>query len=345
MKPRYPYGTHHTKMMVLVYEDGGVRVVVHTANLVPDDWENRTQGLWVSDKCPRLAGGGAGTGDSATGFKSSLLRYLKYYEVSAVSQFIAAVEAADMSGVTTALVTSVPGSHKDGAMCLWGHRAVAKLLRTHVSPDVSPAWPVVAQCSSIGSLGPSPDTWLETELGASLASTRPPAGAGGLARVASRGRVQLIYPSHGDVAASYDGVLGGGCLPYSRATAAKQPWLQGHLARWRAEASGRTRAPPHIKTYTRPSPDCASLPFFMLTSANLSKAAWGSVSQAGTSCLIMSYEAGVVWLPSLVTRQHMFSAVPFSQRRPGSSQFPLHYDLPPSKYGDKDRPWLIDNLR
>ena len=29
-----------------------MRVVVHTANLVPGDWENRTQGLRVSDECP-----------------------------------------------------------------------------------------------------------------------------------------------------------------------------------------------------------------------------------------------------------------------------------------------------
>ena len=29
--------------MVFVYEDESVRVVVHTANLVGSDWENRTQ--------------------------------------------------------------------------------------------------------------------------------------------------------------------------------------------------------------------------------------------------------------------------------------------------------------
>ena len=44
IRPKSPFGTHHSKMMVLLYEDGGVRVVVHTANLVPSDWENRTQG-------------------------------------------------------------------------------------------------------------------------------------------------------------------------------------------------------------------------------------------------------------------------------------------------------------
>ena len=64
VKPRYPYGTHHTKMMVLVYGDGGVRVVVHTANLVPGDWENRTQGLWVSHKCLKMTSNDSSKGDS-----------------------------------------------------------------------------------------------------------------------------------------------------------------------------------------------------------------------------------------------------------------------------------------
>ena len=165
-----------------------------------------------------------------------------------MAQFISAVQSADMSGVNTAFVSSVPGSHKDGAMCQWGHRHVAKLLRTHVSADhVSNTSPVVVQCSSIGSLGPTPDAWLEKELGASLSSVKT---SGTFGRI-PRPRVSLIYPSHGDVLSSYDGLLGGGCLPYSRATAVKQPWLQDHLHRWRADASERSRAPPHIKTYTR----------------------------------------------------------------------------------------------
>ena len=53
----YPYGTHHTKLMILVYSDNSVRIVVSTANLVPSDWQNRTQGLWVSPKCPPTEAG------------------------------------------------------------------------------------------------------------------------------------------------------------------------------------------------------------------------------------------------------------------------------------------------
>lgn len=38
------YGIHHSKVSMFKYKDGGVRIVVSTANLYGDDWENRTQG-------------------------------------------------------------------------------------------------------------------------------------------------------------------------------------------------------------------------------------------------------------------------------------------------------------
>lgn len=38
------FGTHHTKMMLLGYRDGSMRVIVSTANLYAEDWLNHTQG-------------------------------------------------------------------------------------------------------------------------------------------------------------------------------------------------------------------------------------------------------------------------------------------------------------
>ena len=46
------YGTHHTKMMFFEYTEG-MRVVIHTANLVDSDWEDRTQGE-LSDRTDGL---------------------------------------------------------------------------------------------------------------------------------------------------------------------------------------------------------------------------------------------------------------------------------------------------
>ena len=47
-KPPLPFewGTHHSKMMLLAYRHGGLRVVVFTANLVFPDCNDKTQGLW-----------------------------------------------------------------------------------------------------------------------------------------------------------------------------------------------------------------------------------------------------------------------------------------------------------
>ena len=59
----------------------------------------------------------------------------------------------------------------------------------------------------------------------------------------------------------------------------------------------------------------------------------------------MSYEAGVVWIPGLVSGENTFSVVEFNKRQSGSEKFPVHYDLPVTKYGDRDKPWLMDALR
>ena len=68
--------------MLLIYEDNSLRTVVSTANLVPSDWENRTQGLWVSPKCP------PGDGDSVTGFKVNLSFFKEKLKSIVISYFI-----------------------------------------------------------------------------------------------------------------------------------------------------------------------------------------------------------------------------------------------------------------
>lgn len=43
-----PYGTHHSKVILLVYA-AGIRVVVCTANFVESDWELKTEAIWAQD--------------------------------------------------------------------------------------------------------------------------------------------------------------------------------------------------------------------------------------------------------------------------------------------------------
>uniref|UniRef100_A0A183ANQ2 PH domain-containing protein n=1 Tax=Echinostoma caproni TaxID=27848 RepID=A0A183ANQ2_9TREM len=60
-----------------------------------------------------------------------------------------------------------------------------------------------------------------------------------------------------------EGYAAGGCLPYSHQVAEKQHWLRHFLHRWKA--GSHTRAGPHIKTYSRISPDGCYATWFLLT--------------------------------------------------------------------------------
>lgn len=70
---------------------------------------------------------------------------------------------------------------------------------------------------------------------------------------------------------------------------------------WKSRQRHRSKAMPHIKTYCRWSTE--GVYWFILTSANLSKAAWGAFNKASKldqPLRIMSYEAGVLFLPKFV---------------------------------------------
>lgn len=43
-----PYGVHHSKMMILFYKNKTMRVVIHTANMIERDWEDKTQGCYIT---------------------------------------------------------------------------------------------------------------------------------------------------------------------------------------------------------------------------------------------------------------------------------------------------------
>eukprot|EP00095_Tigriopus_kingsejongensis_P004158 maker-scaffold1541_size36691-snap-gene-0.12 protein:Tk04158 transcript:maker-scaffold1541_size36691-snap-gene-0.12-mRNA-1 annotation:"tyrosyl-dna phosphodiesterase" len=328
VKPRYPFGTHHTKMMLLQYADDSIRVVVSTANLVSSDWLNRTQGLWVSPRCPSTAS--ADTGDSKTHFKTGLLRYLQFYELSPLREYTEVVKKCDFSEVNVFFIGSVPNSHKGPDLNHWGQRAVANRLKQSIKSDIE-KWPLIIQCSSIGSLGPQESSWMRGDLAQSLCSTsRLTSG--------SLPNVQVVYPSQANVMQSYDGILGGGCLPYAQKTHQKQPWLRQFLHEWKSDRRHRSRAMPHIKSYTRVNPEGTRAAYYLLTSANLSKAAWGSFSKGRDSLMIMSYEAGVLFVPKFVTGEEFFDLT-------GDKSLPLPYDMPLTRYGPDQDPWFMDYLR
>ncbi|XP_026705668.1 tyrosyl-DNA phosphodiesterase 1 [Athene cunicularia] len=334
------FGTHHTKMMLLLYEEG-LRVVIHTSNLIAEDWHQKTQGIWLSPLYPRLPQGTTGSaGESETKFKSDLISYLMAYNSPALKEWIDLIQEHDLSETRVYLLGSTPGRYQGSDKEKWGHLRLRKLLKEHASSiPAQELWPVVGQFSSIGSMGADGSKWLCSEFQESLVA----AGSSVTSLLKCDVPIHLVYPTVNNVRQSLEGYPAGGSLPYSIQTAQKQLWLHSYFHKWSAEVSGRSHAIPHIKTYMRPSPDFQKIAWFLVTSANLSKAAWGALEKNGTQLMIRSYELGVLFLPSAFGLDKGYFHVRgkmLSESKDSATYFPVPYDLPPEQYGSKDQPWI-----
>lgn len=121
-----PYGTHHTKMMVVVYPDK-VRVAIFTANFISIDWNNKTQGVWYQDfglkvladssdeeeeeKEAKSSSTEEGSKIKLPDFEADLVGYLSALG-SPVAAFCRELHRFDFSTARVALVPSIPGVHK-----------------------------------------------------------------------------------------------------------------------------------------------------------------------------------------------------------------------------------------
>lgn len=101
------FGTHHTKMMILKYETG-IRVVIHTANLIEIDWHQKTQGLWISPVFPLKDS--PLKDESPTKFRTDLIEYLESYRTAALDRWIDLLKKTDMSDAKVFLIASTPGN-------------------------------------------------------------------------------------------------------------------------------------------------------------------------------------------------------------------------------------------
>lgn len=327
------FGTHHTKMMLLWYEEG-FRVIILTSNMIRADWYQKTQGMWMSPLFPRLPKGSCDTGESPTFFKRDLLEYLASYRAPDLEEWMQRIKEHDLSETRVYLIGSTPGRYVGPDMERWGHLRLRQLLYNHTSSIADEEkWPVVGQFSSIGSMGIDKSKWLAAEFQRTLTTL-------GKSSVRPDPPVYLLYPSVEDVRTSLEGYPAGGSLPYSIQTAQKQIWLHSYFHRWKANTTGRTHAMPHIKTFMRVSPDFTELAWYCITSANLSKAAWGALEKNNTQIMVRSYELGVLFLPSAYNMKTFpIQKNPFPVSSP-STGFPVPFDLPPTSYTSKDQPWI-----
>ena len=183
----------------------------------------------------------------------------------------------------------MPGEHDGANMGTWGHLKLRKLASAamHQPPSrdggaasalgsgggvgsAGESDVAIAQCSSIGNLGSKADWWVR-DLNRSLC------GTGGVVEYP----MKLVWPSVKAVRTSTEGYVNGFSIPFSEKNYARQRWMWREAHHWRAEWCGRTRWSPHIKTYCRYSASDRALRWVVLTSHNVSKAAWGEVQNVG----------------------------------------------------------------
>ncbi|XP_013779877.1 tyrosyl-DNA phosphodiesterase 1-like [Limulus polyphemus] len=333
------YGTHHTKMMLLLY-DSGLRIVIHTANLIENDWFQKTQGIWISPLFPSLLGEqSAHRGNSATNFKGDLLEYLSFYNRPDIDEWCKHIKGHDLSNSSVFLIGSIPGRHLAERKTSFGHLKLRKVLNLH-GPEkslVTSSWPLIGQFSSIGSLGTDQNQWLCGEWLASLGTVKG-------CSLTSKTPLQLVFPTVNNVRESLEGYPAGTSLPYSINVAKKQPYLRNFLYQWKSDRLSRSHASPHIKTYLRVSPDNSSVAWFLLTSANLSKAAWGVLEKNGSQFMIRSYELGVLFMPQYLVSRKVFGVPEVKERKANMEtiSFPVPYDIPLIPYSNKDEIWIWD---
>jgi tyrosyl-DNA phosphodiesterase 1 len=354
------YGTHHSKMMILFTSDDEAQVVIHTANMIPFDWGNMTQGVWLSpilrkldlDSPPTQSSSPIGTGAR---FKVDLMRYLEFYE-SRTSSLVEQLKKYDFSSIRAAFIASVPGrvhmrSASPNDYTSFGWPGLREVLRAIPQPSKPTTGKdnIVAQISSIASLG---EKWETNFFDLLCTSSR--------AELGRKPSVQVVYPTTDEIRNSLNGYRSGTSIHMkSDSTRGKNQFarLRSKFCNW-APREGHTiydafrgQAAPHIKTFIRFTNDFQAISWALLTSANLSTQAWGSLPDQDGDVRISSYEVGVLIWPDLLKEDDgAVTLVPaFGKDQvevAGDSNticvpFRMPYGLPLIPYGSS-QPWTTD---
>ncbi|KAM4056811.1 tyrosyl-DNA phosphodiesterase domain-containing protein [Hirsutella rhossiliensis] len=362
------FGTHHSKMMVLFRHDGTAQVIIHTANMIAKDWTNMTNAVWRSPLLPKLDESSSTASEASAfapfgsghRFKSDLLRYLKSYDRHKRICKPLADELAqhDFFSVKGALVASVPGKHDMNAQpeAAWGWAALKSRLQS-ISCDEGDS-EIVVQISSMATLG-AKDDWLQKTLFGSL--------AGGGKGTAKRPSFKVVFPTADEVGRSLDGYASGGSIHtkiQSQQQAKQLGYLEPMLHHWANDShdgrelpsgsgildGGRQRAAPHVKTYIRYN-EKRTIDWALLTSANLSRQAWGEAGKSTGEMRIASWEIGVLVWPELYGQGSVMVGS-FQSDTPGSGPetgagggsaivgLRIPYSLPLQRYGPHEVPWV-----
>lgn len=375
------FGTVHSKMFLLFYPTG-CRVCIHTANMVPGDWNMKTQGAYLRDFPLRSIDDIDKIGVECD-FEQTLSEYvLRSMSTPDSTQVVSRLARHDFSSAGVALVSSTPGKHVGDDIFKFGHMRLRKLLSKEIFDHNARESAVICQFSSLGSTRAD---WISEEFGKSVFTQL---GADN----DDRGELQFVYPTVSQVEASIEGIEAGSSIPVSSKNLQREHVLS-RLYTWDARISGRQRAMPHIKTFVRYSCSNPKNPAWVfLGSFNLSVAAWGRTighqtpakrRETNFGVHILSFEIGVLFTRQLATlpvfaipdacvkypvateeeciawkAQQKQNALVLKfqsacesntdisldprQQKPGPVILPIPYVIPPQRYTKDDVPWTID---
>jgi tyrosyl-DNA phosphodiesterase-1 len=335
-------------------------------------------------------------------FKVDLLRYLSAYE-KRLRGLTAQLKDYDFSSIRAAFIGSAPSRQKPAAaspsVTSFGWLGLREVLSgipvSRLEDNSRPH--IITQTSSIATLGATP-TWLSnfqsvlarsSTIKAAISEEHRPS----LTKASSLStkhesnpekslppRYSVIFPTSEEIRTSLDGYASGGSIHWKLQSAQQQKQLEymhPTLCHWKHSSSDnlsrqeayRGPAAPHIKTYIRFSDEeYRSIDWGMVTSANLSKQAWGDVVNKKEEIWIQSWEAGVVVWPDLYaqaqSRREVIMVPVFGVDMPGPANLHVHdhsgdtaaegmklakpktvvglrmpYDLPLRPYSADEKPW------
>lgn len=239
------YGTHHSKMLILLRHDDTAQVIIHTANMIQRDWTNMTQGMWRSPLLPLLKPSASNDGNGqqnsnitiGTGqkFKIDLLNYLRAYNTkrSVCRSLVEQLDKYNFSAIKAALIASVPGRHNihdASEETKWGWAALKQALRT--VPVQEGKSEIVVQISSIATLGPT-DTWLRKTIFESLKVSKN--------KTKEAPSFKVVFPTADEIRRSLDGYQSGASI-HTKTQSAQQAkqlqYLKPMFCHWANDTEG-----------------------------------------------------------------------------------------------------------
>lgn len=390
-----PRGTHHSKIMVNFFRDGSCQIVIHTMNLIDSDHILRTQMCWISpilkmhtDKSKYLDFTDNNLtlqNDTGTAFKRDFIGYLYSYENNDINKLIDSLGKYDFTPIDVVFIGSSPGHYeyrdksllnKKNAKSIFGYGRLWQVI--HMLNLQSLSGKLVGQASSIA--GPC-DDWKRNELVHVLTSCvekgYPLPKKSNYIYNNQKFCVEpiLIWPTVKEVLKSRVGPLAGSALCFTaegKWPAYKRQYdeIKRYFHKWASKPaneskSGRSNLVPHVKTYTLSENNFRTLKWMLLTSANVSRQAWGkpnfkSKEYSVIQYDISSFEAGVFIDPSLLridsnteNRQQVlvptFGKDTLTQEESQSLGntikigIRLPYDTPLERYKEDDQAWTQDD--